>query len=133
NVVRGYRIVRLERPAAGRWHFSVPSLSASAGWMLLQDSAVSARLVSSQTIPKGVDVPLEVELFNQQTGQKITDTSKLPGLQVALEVDGRTVVFRDDGQGGDKKAGDGVLTATTRFDKAGDTPIAVHLQSDFLD
>jgi hypothetical protein len=133
GLVRGYRIARLERPAAGRWRFRAAGVSQQAGWMLLQDSAIGARMVSSPTIPKGTAAPIEVELIDQRTGKKVTDPSKLPGLRVELEADGRKTTFRDDGKNGDRQAGDGVYTAMTTFDKVGETPLSVHLQSDFLD
>jgi len=132
GIVRGYRIARLERPAAGRWHFEVPGGAAGGAWMLIQDFGVGLRLLTP-AVPKGANTPLEVELFDQRTGQKIADTSKLPGLQVTAEVNGQTLTFRDDGQGGDRQAGDGVLTATAAFDKAGDAALNVHLQSQLLD
>jgi hypothetical protein len=132
GIVRGYRIARLERPAAGRWRFRVIGAGPGAGWMLLQETAVGVRLLSP-TIPKDANTPIEVELFDQRTGQRIADTSKLPGLQVTLDVDGQAVSLHDDGQNGDRQANDGVLSATTTFRKAGDTPVTVHLQSQFLD
>lgn len=131
--LRSYRIVRLERPAPGRWRFRGAGIRDTAGWMLLQDSAIGVRLVSSSTIPRGTSAPLEIELFDQRTGARITDTSRLPGLQTQIEADGRKLEFRDDGTGGDRQAGDGILTATTTFDRTGEQPLAIHLQSDFLD
>ncbi|MFL6244784.1 MAG: choice-of-anchor X domain-containing protein [Thermoanaerobaculia bacterium] len=131
--MRGYRIVHLERPAAGRWRFRASGLVRNAGWMLVQDSAVGARLITPPIVPSGVAVPLEVELFDQRTGQRITDTSTLPGLQVSADVDGKKVTFRDDGREGDRQAGDGILTGTTTFDSTGDKQLDVKLQSDFLD
>ncbi|HEX8253068.1 MAG TPA: VWA domain-containing protein [Thermoanaerobaculia bacterium] len=133
GILRGYRIVRLERPSPGKWRFRGTGMRHSAGWMLLQDSAVGLRLVSSPTIPRGAETTLEVELFDQRTGARIADSSQLPGLQTALEIDGREVVFRDDGTAGDRQAGDGILTATTTFDRTGQQALTVHLQSDFLD
>ncbi|HEX6160033.1 MAG TPA: VWA domain-containing protein, partial [Thermoanaerobaculia bacterium] len=133
QVLRGYRIVRLEHPSPGRWRFRASGVNGNAGWMLLQDSAVGARLVSPATMPKGVDVPLEIELFDRRTGQTITDHSRIPGLKTELEVDGKRVSFRDDGTNGDRKAGDGILTATNTFNDTGDKALNVHLQSDFLD
>lgn len=133
GVLRGYRIVRLDRPGAGRWRFRAANAGEDAGWMLLQDSAVGVRAVSSPTVPRGLEAPIEVELFDQRTGRRIADTSKLPGLQVDAEVDGRKLTFHDDGKGGDRAANDGILTATTTFDKAGDSAIGIHLQSEFLD
>lgn len=133
DVLRGYRIVRLQRPASGRWRFRAAGITESAGWMLLQDSAIGVRLISSPVVPKNVTTALEVELIDERTGKRITDTSNLPGLQVTLDVDGRKVTFRDDGQGGDRQARDGVLTASTAFAKTGDQPLTVEMQSDFLD
>lgn len=130
--LRGYRIVHLERPAAGRWRFRASGLGRNAGWMLVQDSAVGARLITPM-VQAGVAVPLELELFDQRTGQRITDTSTLPGLQVSADVDGKKVTFRDDGREGDRQAGDGILTGTTTFDQSGDKQVDVKLQSDFLD
>ena len=130
---RGYRIVHLERPAPGRWSFRVPGLRERAGWMLVQDSSVGVRLVSSPDVPKGTAVPLELELIDQETGRRITDTSKLPGLKITLDVDGQQVVFHDDGQGGDRQAGDGLLTGMATFDRLGEKTLPVRLQSDFLD
>jgi len=54
-------------------------------------------------------------------------------LQVSTEVDGRVVTFRDDGQGGDRQARDGLLTAAATFSSSGDQQLDVQLQSDFLD
>jgi hypothetical protein len=125
GVLRGYRIVRLTRPAPGRWRFRARALDDRAGWMLLQDSAVGVRLVSSPTMAKGIAVPLEVELFDQRTGETIKDPSQLSGLRIEAEVDGRKFALRD--------AGNGVYSATTTFDRSGDRKVNIHLQSDLLD
>ncbi len=130
---RAYRIVRLERPAPGRWTFNVPGLSATAGWMLLQDSSVGLRLVSSPDMPRGIATPMEVEVFDQKTGKRITDLSQLPGLSVTLDVDGKKVTFQDGGQDGDRVPGDGILTAMTTLDQAGARKLPVRLESDLLD
>lgn len=130
---RVYRIVRLQRPSAGRWTFTVPGLSDTAGWMLLQDSSVALRLVSSPDIPKGASIPLEVEVYDQKTGQRVTDPSVLPGLRVTMEVDGRQVTFHDDGTNGDRQPGDGVFTATPTFDRVGPQNLPVRMESDALD
>jgi hypothetical protein len=124
---RGYRIARLRHPAAGRWTLHLPGLGDTAGWMLLQDSSLGLRLLSSSDLPRGVEVPLEVELYDQATGRRVTDTSKLPGLQVTAEVDGKTVTFRDDGAGG------GTLTGTATFLEAGERTLSLHLGSELLD
>ncbi|MEE8524197.1 MAG: vWA domain-containing protein [Thermoanaerobaculia bacterium] len=130
---RVYRIVRLERPAAGRWTFHAPGLSDPAGWMLLQDSALRVRLVSPPTIAAGVATPLEIELYDRTTGERIADPAAIPGLEIEIEIDGRQVRFRDDGAGADRQAGDGILTAVTRFDEVGERRLLIRIESDFLD
>ncbi len=130
---RGYRIARLERPGAGPWTFHIPGLDTRAGWMLLQDSAVGVRMRSPPTFARGVATPLEVELYDQTTGQAIRDLSRFRDLDVSLDVDGRKVSFRDDGTGGDATAGDGILTAVPTFDQLGRRRLPLHLESDLLD
>lgn len=130
---RVYRIVRMKRPAGGRWTFTVPGLRDTAGWMLIQDSSVGLRLVSSPEIPKGMNVPLVVEAIDQKTGQRITDPSLLPNLRITTEVDGQPVTFRDDGTNGDQQAGDGLFTAVPPFRQTGPQKLPIHLESDVLD
>ncbi|HEX2835304.1 MAG TPA: vWA domain-containing protein [Thermoanaerobaculia bacterium] len=131
--LRGYRIVRLDQPAGGRWRFRASGLGSTAGWMLLQDSAIGVRLVTPVIVPKGVEARLEVELFDQRSGKRIGDTSKLPGLKVTADVNGRELVFQDDGRGADRVAGDGTLSATASFQNTGDHQIPLNVQSEFLD
>jgi hypothetical protein len=133
GVVRSYRIVRMQNPAPGRWRFRGVGIGDRAGWMLLQDSAVGVRLVSSPTVPRGTASPIEVELFDERTGARIKDTAAIPGLHTEVEIDGRKIALRDDGTNGDRQAGDGILTATTTFDRSGKQTLDVHLQSDLLD
>lgn len=130
---RDYRIVRLQRPVAGRWRFLIPNLSSQAGWMLLQDSALGLRLLSSPKVAQGVATPLEVELYDRGTGQRVTDTSHWPGLEVTLNVEGRTLRLRDDGQEGDRQAGDGILTGSVIFNQTGSRRVPLRLESDVLD
>jgi hypothetical protein len=133
GVLRSYRIVRLEKPAPGRWRFRGVGVGDRAGWMLLQDSAVGARLVSPATVPRGTAAPIEVELFDERTGARIKDTTVIPGIQAEVEIDGRKVALRDDETNGDRQAGDGILTAMTTFDRTGEQTLDIHIQSDLLD
>ena len=78
---RDYRIVRLQRPEVGRWRFNVPGLTDPAGWMLLQDSALGLRLLSPPKLAQGIAAPLQVELYDQDSGKRVADTSRWPGLE----------------------------------------------------
>ena len=131
---RSYRIVRLDRPGAGRWRFRAPIALQNAGFLLLQEHAIGLRPAGGGPgfVPLGVDTPLEVELFDERTGRTI-DTDELVDLDLTLEVEGRPVPLRDDGTGGDRIAGDGILTVTTRFDRPGDIPVSIHLETDAVD
>ena len=130
---REYRIVRLHRPAPGRWQFQVPGLQAQAGWLLLQDSAIGLRLLSSASVAQGASTRVEMELYDQSTGQRISDPSSWSDLTVNLFSDGQTVRLRDDGQEGDREAGDAVLTGLVTFQQTGNQHVTLQMESDFLD
>ena len=129
GTTREYRIARIERPEAGAWTFSAPGMSAEAGWMLLQDFAITARLKSPSTVPRGQEVPLEIELINELTGKPLTDPRILRDVEVTTTLDGRTLVLRDDGTGGDRVSGDGVLTTLVRHDTPGSRPLPVRVKT----
>jgi len=131
---RQYRIVRLGRPEAGAWRFRVYGSSAPAGWMFLQDSALALRLVSSPSLAQGLSAPMEVELFDQETGQRVVaDPALWPGLKASMVVDGKTVQFLDDGQHGDRQAGDGIFTAQVTPARPGTQHVPLRLGSPSLD
>jgi hypothetical protein len=130
---RHYRIARLAAPASGSWRFKVPNLTDTAGWMLIQDSTVSVRFISPPVLAKGIITPIEIELYDKTTGLRITELSKLTGLNLLLNIEGQEIHFNDDGIESDHKANDGVLTGQVTFNKIGKQQVSAHLQSDFLD
>ncbi|WP_198328280.1 VWA domain-containing protein [Methylovulum psychrotolerans] len=130
---RDYRIVRMHRPQSGHWRFQVPDLKKTAGWMLLQDSALALRLTSAANAAQDITTPLEAELYDQETGKGVYSPRPPAGFQASVEIEGRTVMLHDDGQDGDRKAGDGVFTASTRFSQVGTQQIRLNLQSSLLD
>ncbi len=130
---REYRIVRLQRPNAGRWTFEASGLTSQAGWMLIQDSAVGVRLVSSPTVTAGMAATIEAQLVDEETGAAITDSSFLQGLGMTAQIEGRNVTLRDDGQGGDRLAGDGIFSTAVEMNRLGQHEIPVHLASSLLD
>lgn len=130
---RDYRIVRLQRPTAGRWRFKVTGLTDKAGWMLLQDSALGLRPASSPKRALGVDAPVEVELYDQDTGKRVANTDGLAGLEAAMTVDGKTISLHDDGKDGDSQAGDGIFSTVYAFKQLGKQRIPLRLSNDFLD
>ena len=128
---RDYRIVRIHHPEAGKWQFHAPELRQNAGWMLLQDSAMALRLVSPAKAAQGVNTPLEVELYDQDTGKRLNTPPE--GLQASVELEGQKLALRDDGQGGDRLANDGVYTTLADFKQVGPQRIGLNLQSALLD
>jgi hypothetical protein len=130
---RHYRIARLENPTSGHWRFNISGLSNKAGWMLIQDSVISVRFISPPIIAQGMITPIEIELYNKNTGQRITNPSKLIGLDLKLIIEGQKVRFNDNGIGSDNKPNDGILTGEVIFHKIGKQEITAHLQSNFLD
>jgi len=131
NQIRAYQIIRLERPLAGTWRFDVPGLSTSAGWMLIQETAIGVRFITPPILAKGVITPIEIELYDKKTGKRLTDTP--PGIKLNLKIDGHDVEFTDDGLKHDKKSNDGVLTGELKLDNPGKQTVNVHVETDFID
>ena len=132
QVTRGYRIVRLRRPAAGTWHFSVAGLTSAAGWYLIQDFSVGLRATTPPQVAQGAEVLLTVELIDNSTGQRIARPGLIPGLAVQALIEGTPFAFHDNGQDGDAAADDGLMTARVRFMKAGPAAFAVQLASQYM-
>jgi hypothetical protein len=128
---RGYRIVRFKNPNAGPWTFNV-SVGGGGGWMLIQDRSVGLRLVS-RTAPSGMATSLEVEAYDERTGESIRDPSKLPGMSVELEIDGRRVKLSDDGASGDRAPGDGIYSASVIFTGPGSKRLTGRLRTGDID
>ncbi|WP_295392384.1 vWA domain-containing protein [uncultured Thiodictyon sp.] len=129
---RGYRILRLRRPAAGTWRFNVSGLTGEAGWYLIQDFSVSMRVAAPPKAAQGEDTPVTLELIDDRSGSRIARPGQIPGLVVKALVDGTEVAFRDDGQEGDQTADDGVMTARVRFMRAGPARWRVQLASRYV-
>jgi len=131
NHKRAYQIIRLERPLGGTWRFNVPGLSDSAGWMLIQETAIGVRFITPPILAKGVITPIEIELYDENTGKRLTDTP--PGIKLTLKIGGQDVDFTDDGLKHDKKNNDGILTGELKLDIPGKQTVDVHVETDFID
>ena len=132
RVERSYRMIKLTNPEAGSWTFRVPGLAHDGGWMLLQDSAVLARLVSASTVPAGLASTVEVELYDRRTGRRIKDLEDQQNLTMTLDVGDQTAALTDDGQGADREE-DGLFTGSVRLTEAGEYPGTVRIESPLLD
>ncbi|WP_295443444.1 vWA domain-containing protein [uncultured Thiodictyon sp.] len=132
ELTRGYRILRLRRPATGTWRFTVSGLTGDAGWYLIQDFSVSMRVAAPPTAAQGEDTPVTLELIDDRTGSRIARPGQIPGLVVKALVEGTEVAFRDDGQEGDQDADDGLMTARVRFMRAGRATWRVQMASRYI-
>lgn len=99
GVTRSYRILRLERPQAGRWTFRAPGLATTAGWMLIQDlMSLSVRLDPQQTrLAQGISTRLCAKIYDED-GREV-DPATLPDLEVSVLFEQRKLRLRDDGRG----------------------------------
>jgi hypothetical protein len=133
GIVRGYRIVRFTRPAAGRWQFKLAGASNQSGWMLLQDYAIALTLVSGTAVAVGTPSKIEVALTDELTGRRITDSRALPNANLELSLNGRNVRLSDDGTNGDRQSGDGIYTGDIVFDRPGRATVQAHIQAGPVD
>jgi hypothetical protein len=95
--VRGFRIVHLVNPAAGKYSF-LPPAGISGGWMLLEDYSLELRMISTQ-MKANADSTVRFEIIDQKTGQRVTDPATLTGLRVDGKIDGKSVTPVNDGTG----------------------------------
>jgi hypothetical protein len=130
---RGYRIVRFTRPGPGRWRFRVPGLTSDAAWMLLQEDTLGVRVISPGKVPEGAESVIEAEIYDTETGQPVHDLSKVPGAALSVQIDGQEIPLRDDGTGGDRKAGDGVFSLAHTFQGRGKRDLPVHVRTQTID
>jgi hypothetical protein len=123
---RGYRIVRLSRPRAGAWTVDLPGLSAPAAFVLIQDYSLGLRLIGPDTVRTGASTSIKFGLFDENTGQRITDTNGIPqGLQATIDFGNGPVALTRDA--------DGYLVAHHSFAKAGAVTAHARLQSANID
>ena len=93
---RAYRMVKLTRPKPGTWRFRAPGVDG--GYMLVQDFALSARLVN-QSVSVGAPSRLTWEVVDEATGQRVTDPTVLRGLEIEVESGGqRQKLQQENGQ-----------------------------------
>lgn len=123
NVARGYRIVRLTNPRAGRWTFRTGARSGG-GWILIQERSVGLRMLTT-TAPTGEDVTLTIEAFDERTGAAITDPGRLSGLDVDARVNGAPVSFQPDASGR--------YSARVRFSGSGRQQVEARLRGGDID
>ena len=126
---REYRVLRLERPEPGTWKFAADGVTSTAGWMFVQDYSLAVRMVSSSDIPEGVPVPVSVEVFDEQTGRRVSDPNVLRGLDVSLDADGHSVRLAS---GADPSSA-GVFSGSVNFSGVGPRQIRGSLRSDLLE
>jgi hypothetical protein len=132
NATRGYRIVRLTQPTAGRWTI-VPDVQVAASYLLIQDYALEIRLLPTSTLSTGTRAVLKAQVFNTITNQPVTDPALLRGMKVTATIGGEAVTLSDDGTRGDQKAGDGIYSIEKTFDTAGDVNMTTRVVSGGLD
>lgn len=122
GVTRSYRIVRLSNPDAGAWVFEAEGLSASAGYLLIQDYAVQIRMVSPKEVPMGRESRVSFEVVDPRTGKRVASTTFLGDVKITAEIGGKKVEL--------VRGADGTFSAPVRFDREGRQAILATLKSD---
>lgn len=126
---RGYRILRLVKPEAGLWRFSVETQGITAGWMLIQDSPLDLELVSDTRVPKDIEVPIRIAVIDGRSGKKITDPTILALLTVQAEIEGQQLTLSDDGSVAGDIPNDGIYSGVGTFTQLGKIPMPGRLDA----
>ena len=120
---RGYRIVKLTNPNAGEWEFG--GVNVSGGWMLIQDYAIGVRVVPGQQVAAGSNARVNLEVYDERTGRRISDPAVAASLGVSLTINGRNVQATNNG--------DGTLSVDQQFANAGKQTLEARVSNDVLD
>ena len=121
---RGYRIIRLTNPSAGRYTFSAPP-GTTGGWMLIEDYALALRLVSQTPVPTGTPSTVQLEVVDERTGKRVTDRQTLDKLKITGKIDQSIVSLTNDGSG--------LFTFEHKFEQPGRIPLRVKLTGENID
>lgn len=131
--LRQYKIILIEEPESGDWHFKVPNLIPNAAWMVIQESSLSLRLRSSLDMAAHEKQIIELELYDTITNKRVTDPNAIRGLSLFFRVDGRAYPIYDNGQNGDKKSGDGIFSTAVTFEEKGQRKASIMLNTDSVE
>jgi hypothetical protein len=121
---RGYRIIRLTNPAAGRYTFAAPP-GTTGGWMLIEDSALTVRLVSQTPVPAHSTSTIQLEVVDETTGKRVTDLPTLSQLTVTGKIGSKTVSLTPNGSG--------IFTGEHQFDAPATVPVQIRMTGGNLD
>ncbi len=123
NDLRGYRIVHLVNPTPGSYSFTPPP-GTTGGWMLLQDYALDLRMIS-QKAPSDSTTPVQFEIIDQRTGQRVTDAPTLSGLRLDGKIESSIVSLTNNGSG--------IFAADHHFGAEGRVPVQMRLRTGSID
>lgn len=121
-----YRVAFLSGPPAGKWSLKVKGGGRGTAFAVIQRSAIVPVLDAPPKVNPGIPFPVTVTL-HAGAGGPVLKAGDLPeAVKVTLQIDGRTVELKDNG--------DGKYTAAVQTQSAGTTPLRVRAFSEeFLD
>jgi hypothetical protein len=121
---RGYRIIRLTNPSAGRYTFSAPR-GTTGGWMLIEDYALALRLVSQTPVPSDTPSTVQIEIVDERTGKRVTDVPTLNNIRITGRIDSSTIPVTNEGPG--------LFRFEHKFGSPGKTPLQAKLTGENID
>lgn len=128
-----YRVVYLERPAAGHWTVGVQGGGPDAAFAVVQRSDLSPVLLAPKTAAAGVKVQWVAGLTSGTAGTLVTDPAVLSETRMSAWVENRWIELSDDGANGDVSRGDGRFSGWAELQTVGDEHIRVRAVNPLLD
>ena len=127
-----YRVAHWQSPTLGTGRVVIDGAPGDAAYAVVQYLDVAPELLSPSVAMSGMPTTLEVGLM---AGGVLTTggDSILEGVVVEAEVDGQSVVFRDDCVSPDDVAGDGKFSGLHTFRTLGVTAVSLGARSPLVD
>lgn len=128
-----YRVAHLEDPSPGTWTVTATGGGPEVSYAVVQRASLLPVLLEPRAVQAGTEAALVAGLQAGDGGGLVTAADVLAPVRFTGAVEGRELIFRDDGAAPDAVAGDGRFTATHRFSVPGEVPVLLRAQSPILD
>ncbi len=124
-----YRVAYLNRPSPGHWRVRAVGGGPELAYAVVQRSALTPALAEPRETMAGTGVVMVATVRAGATGETLTTTDSVPGVEIVALFDGQTVRLTDDGRSADAVAGDGRFSAMVTFFNVGDVAVKLDLRS----
>lgn len=128
-----YRVAHLSAPSPGRWTISASGGGSGVAYAVIQRSSLAPRFEAPRTALAGVPTLVVGGIVAGLGEALLEDPAVLAEARLTATIGGEEIELRDDGSGGDERAGDGHFSALATFVGQGDQTVGLRLRTPLVD